>query len=270
VAVAWDDDEYTIIDAPYSQPVPEGDGWHYLTITAIDEAGNSNETVFGFLADNTAPGVEIISPSTLTVFSQAVTLIWTVTDISSTTSSVYVDGDRVIITTDTEASLELSLGPHEIQVIVIDQVDNIGSASVVLSILRDYEISIRPTNSSMVFGTFHLNVSITLNNPAISINDIIVYADYEDGWLQLEREAVSTTFTHVIDTASMQNGMLSIQIRVTIENVDLTYLLEVTVNNEEEPVGMDPFILVIFGLVIVPPVIIIGFILLRKFKKRPG
>ena len=32
--------------------------------------------------------------------------------------------------------------------------------------------------------------------------------------------------------------------------------------------GMDPFIFVVFGLVVIPPAIIIGFILFRKFKGR--
>jgi hypothetical protein len=57
VAVAWDDGEYTIIDAPYNSPVPAGDDWHYLSIHAIDEAGNTNVTVYAFRADNTAPSV---------------------------------------------------------------------------------------------------------------------------------------------------------------------------------------------------------------------
>ena len=115
-----------------------------------------------------------------------------------------------------------------------------------------------------------MNVSISLNNPAISINDVTISTDYGEGWVQLERGDESTAFTYVIDTTPMQNGMLPIQLRVTVENMDLNYLLEIIINNEEEPVGMEPIMLVIFSLVIIPPVLIIGFILFRKSKKRIG
>jgi hypothetical protein len=269
VAAVWDDGEYAIIDMPYSLPVPESDGWHHLSVNAIDEAGNSNETVFAFLADNTAPVVEIVSPSSPTIFSQTVALIWIVTDISSVTSFVYVDGDRVITTTETETSLELSLGQHEIEVVVLDQADNRGSDTVILTRMLNFEIDIIPNNSSMVSSTFCLNVSITLNNPVISIDDVTVLVKYEDGWVQLERADESTIFSHAIDTTSMPNGMvLSIQIRVTVENEDLDYVLNVIVNNREDLGGGTPlFMIAVLSLVIIPPVIIVGFILFRKLKK---
>jgi hypothetical protein len=59
----WDHDNATFISYPYQTPVPDTEGAHWLTITCTDICNNSRTKSYLFIADVSAPIVDLIAPN---------------------------------------------------------------------------------------------------------------------------------------------------------------------------------------------------------------
>jgi RHS repeat-associated protein len=94
----------TLDGAPYTSLTPVTvDGWHVLTVTAVDGPRNVSTLQINFLVDKTAPvvvlqeGLDPLQPNA--VFSRNVVLNATVTDVSETTPVATLDGQPYVLGT---------------------------------------------------------------------------------------------------------------------------------------------------------------------------
>ena len=98
-------------------------------MVAGDLAGNyANQTIF-FMIDTTAPTLSITSPENSTYSNGSIVLTYTISDFSSFTTLVYVDGGINASLRNSGYHYSLADGNHNITIVVTDSVGNSNPSS---------------------------------------------------------------------------------------------------------------------------------------------
>ena len=103
------------------------DGTYHILITANDSAGNTNNSLFAFTYDTTAPTVNVSSSAGTSTTASSTIISGNATDSGSGIVNVTVNGVNATLNTSTGAyslSVSLSVGSNPITVIAYDQAGN--------------------------------------------------------------------------------------------------------------------------------------------------
>ncbi|MFX1283968.1 MAG: NosD domain-containing protein, partial [Promethearchaeota archaeon] len=172
-----------------------GDSTYTLHVFGFDpiDKYTTHESV-SFTIDSTPPNIEILSPLSTTYRQKSLSLIYSISDITEIQTTIYVDGVSNTSSIPSGFTSSFPDGSYNITIIAVDQVGNIGVASVFFTVdTKPPNISIdSPTTTIYVTGS----IMITLSGD----DDVINYWYYIVGV-----DSVNQTWASAI-TRSLPNG----------------------------------------------------------------
>jgi hypothetical protein len=201
--VSIDKTEPTI--SPSATPVPNARGWNNQDVTVsftcsdagsgiqacpppttltaeganqvihgstLDKAGNSNTTMASVSIDKTPPIINISSPATGIVVSNAqFSITGTVSDAFSGVSTVSCGGTPAVLSTDSfVCDVTLSVGSNAVAVQATDNAGNSSSASLLVTFVVPPQIIIASPTSLTMFNANPITITGSIDDPQASVS----------------------------------------------------------------------------------------------------
>ena len=111
------------------------DGSHYITIVVTDFVGNSVNKIILFTVDTTPPNLSITSPENTTYSNGSIVVAYSISDMSSYTTLIYMDGVTNTSLRNNGSQYSLADGSHNITIVVTDFVGNSVSKTVLFTVM---------------------------------------------------------------------------------------------------------------------------------------
>lgn len=178
------------------------DGVHYITVNAVDAAGNAATETVSFIVDNTKPEVYILEPGNNEAIRGFREIIARVYDLYLKGVTLFINNKPVSDTVNhTFDTLNYSDGNYTISAQGVDLANNTGYGSI--SVIVDNTPPVvnitSPSNSSFVKQQIEVNANITEANPDITN-------------IRIDSVNVSGTLPYLLNTLSYPDGLHAIEV----------------------------------------------------------
>lgn len=250
--------------SPFTVASITNDGNYTLTVSAVDQAGNSSSKSISFVVDKTVPTIVVASISDNTFYKAAVSPIVTVSDANIKTSSITLDGQPYLSGTTVSVA-----GNHALQINVDDLAGNSASQTIHFTIDTTKPILMVSTLSNgsytnnevlniagtvtddMGIKTLTINGVVVLVQPDGSFSDALLLvaganrvevsvSDLADNTVSDIRTITLDQNAPLIDVTSPADNSKTAQVGLVVTgNVDETSTVEIRLAGNSQPVTMN-------------------------------
>ncbi len=212
------------------------DGEHVIGFKVVDKAGNTRWDNISFIADNTPPSAEILSPQNNSLMSGLVTIEFNYSDAYLDTAYLIIGGVEVNVTGLYSYVLDTTMYPDgELLVTlgVYDKAGNYREDTIVLVIdnTPPYALITSPSNNTIVSG--NITIEFTYSDQHL-----------DKAYLVIDGVAIDVTglYSYVLDTTTLSDGVHSIVLNVTdqLGHYTLSHITIVADNTEPQALISTP------------------------------
>ena len=244
VMLSWDSATWIVITAPYTTPLPSGDGVHVLSVWANDSIGNQESTQYTFYSDDNAPSISGPGNLLINEFESGNSFDWTITDVMISRYTIYLDGNVIenksIDSTSEQVTISLeslTLGTYNYTIQVYDTLDHVNTDVVIVTV-RDGTTPLVTSPPDITY-----NESDTGHTISWDIYDLhpVSYEIYRDGTLNVSSSWTDTNITVTISADGLTLGTHNFTIRVIdIGGNSATDSVDVVVIDGKQPTITSP------------------------------